>query len=110
MIEWDVAFERGETPDGRPVLLVAGEIDLAVAPRLARELEDLVGRANDVAVLDLSGVGFMDSSGIRELLRAKLLAHARDATLVLRGPSDACRNVLEVSGAWAEFEVYQADT
>ena len=104
MSEWDVVFERAER-GGRPALVVAGEIDLAVAARFAQELESLVGDTNGTGVVDLAGVGFIDSSGVRELLKAK---KAAGGELSLLTPSPSCRHVLEISGVWSEFTVLEA--
>ena len=107
MSEWDVHFERAER-GGRPALVVTGEIDLAVAGRLAQELENLVRDTNGTGLVDLSGVGFIDSSGVRELLKAKRSALAAGGELSLLSPSAPCRHVLEISGVWSEFTVLEA--
>src|SRR4029077_8616420 len=107
MSDWDVVFERSAR-DGRPVLVVAGEIDLAVAARFAQELEALVADSGGTGVVDLAGVGFIDSSGIRELLKAKQAAHTLGGDLELLSPSAPCRHVLEISGVLGEFTVQDA--
>ena len=56
-------------------------------------------------MVDLSGVGFIDSSGVRELLKAK---KAAGGELSLLTPSPSCRHVLEISGVWSEFTVLEA--
>jgi len=101
--EWDVVFERADR-GGRPALVVSGELDLAVAGRFAQELESLVGDTNGTGVVDLSGVAFIDSSGVRELLKAK---KAAGGELSLLTPSASCRHVLEISGVWTEFTVLE---
>lgn len=108
MSEYDVVFERSEQ-GGRPVLRVAGEIDLAVAARFAQELESLVKDTGGTGAVDLSGVSFIDSSGIRELLKAKRATEAPGDLLLLR-PSDFCRRVLEISGVWSDFTVLEASS
>jgi len=105
MSEWNVVFERSDR-DGRAVLAVTGEIDLAVAARFRQELETLVADSSGPAVVDLSGVGFIDSSGIRELLTARLAAQTAGGELTLLNPSTPCRRVLEVSGVLTEFTVH----
>ena len=107
MAEWDVEFEHSKADDGSPVLAIGGEIDLAVAQRLAQELDDLIGHADAAGIVDLSRVSFMDSSGVRELLKARQSAEQRNVVMILRSPSDSCKHVLQVSGAWKEFEVQQ---
>ena len=106
MGDWDVVFNRSER-DGRAVLSVSGEIDLAIAGRFAEELESLVGGNGAV---DLSAVEFIDSSGIRALLKAQGRAQAAGGDLVLLSPSPACRRVLEISGVWSNFTVLEASS
>jgi anti-anti-sigma factor len=108
MSEYDVVFERSEQ-GGRSVLRVAGEIDLAVAARFAQELESLVNDTGGTGAVDLSGVSFIDSSGIRELLKAKRATQAPGDLLLLH-PSDFCRRVLEISGVWSDFTVLEASS
>ncbi len=105
MTDWDVAFRQERGTRGEPVLAVSGEIDLAVAARFADELTNFIDESDREALVDLADVGFMDSSGVRQLLIANQAATQRGSRLVLVSPSDACRHVLEVSGAWAEFKV-----
>lgn len=107
MNDWEAVFDRTET-DAGPVLVVKGEIDLSVATRFAGALESLVDGSSSTPVVDLGGVGFIDSAGVRELLKAQRIAEERGADLVLRAPSDACRKVLQLSGLWSEFTVADA--
>lgn len=110
MNDWDLVFDRTDDDSG-PVLAVRGEIDVAVAKRLSKELESLADAANtngNRAVVDLAGVGFIDSSGVRELLKAQRRLQSAGSELVLRAPSAPCRRVLEVSGASVEFTIADA--
>jgi anti-sigma B factor antagonist len=54
------------------VIALAGELDLAGAAALERELE---GVDDPAVVVDLRGLGFMDSSGLRALAVAALRLH-----------------------------------
>jgi anti-anti-sigma factor len=108
MTEWDVDFARSELADARS-LAVSGEVDLSSAGRFAQELTSVVGDGG-TAVVDLSRVTFIDSSGVRELLAANRLATALGGQLVLTDPSAACRRVLEISGVWDEFIVRKTQT
>ena len=81
------------------VTALAGELDVAncdeIFERLKVEIADVPTRR---VVLDLSGVTFLDSSGIRMLLRAKGAAEDVGSTLVVRAPRPQALRVLEVSG------------
>jgi anti-sigma B factor antagonist len=106
MTEWDVDFARSEQADKR-ALAVTGEVDLSSAVRFGQELSSLVGDGGTVFA-DLSGVTFIDSSGVRELLTANRQAAALGGQLVLQDPSAACRRVLEISGVWDEFTIQKS--
>jgi len=85
--------------DGRTVITVRGELDLATAPALEEAL--LPGlRDGGSAVLDLRGLEFMDSTGVRVIVAAHLAAEEHGGTLtVVRTPPDgAVARVLEISG------------
>ena len=59
---------RSADLDGRPLLTVAGELDMAVTDELGTAArEHRVG--GQVLTMDLSGVTFMDSTGVGLLLR-----------------------------------------
>ena len=53
---------------GTHVLNVRGEIHLSTAPRFAQYLQEMLDRGNARIVLDLSGVEFIDSTGLSVLL------------------------------------------
>jgi len=53
---------------GTHVLDVRGEIHLSTAPRFAQCLQEMLDRGNTRIVLDLSGVEFIDSTGLSVLL------------------------------------------
>ena len=64
-----LAVERTSL-DGVDFLMVEGEIDVATAPRLIAALNDAVSQAVRSVVIDLSSVGFMDSTGLALLINA----------------------------------------
>ncbi|MEU3695097.1 anti-sigma factor antagonist [Streptomyces griseoviridis] len=56
---------------GRTVLRFHGEIDLAAADEIAPLLDRATARPGARVVLDLSGITFLDASGLRLLTRAR---------------------------------------
>jgi anti-sigma B factor antagonist len=52
------------------LLAVSGEIDIASAPRLITSLNEALGECALPVVVDLTDVGFMDSTGLALLLNA----------------------------------------
>jgi stage II sporulation protein AA (anti-sigma F factor antagonist) len=52
-------------------------------------------------VIDLAGVAFMDSTGLREILRAR----NELAAMSLRAPSDTVRRLLDITGLTDHIEI-----
>ncbi|MEO8969130.1 MAG: STAS domain-containing protein [Solirubrobacteraceae bacterium] len=102
MPESDVALEQltiERTVDGnRLVLSLAGELDLATAPALKAVLEDAQSDGLSHLVIDLSGVQFMDSTGITVLAAAQRAADENQHSLSLRRGSAQVQRVLKITG------------
>ena len=91
--------------DDEAVVALDGELDIATAPELQREIEPLWARPVKVLTVDLQGVDFMDSSGLRALNELRTAAGERDVTFALFGVQPTVRRVLDVTGMASLFEV-----
>jgi RND superfamily putative drug exporter len=82
-------------PDGEGSRLVlSGDLDMETSPRLREAIEAVEDRDGTITV-DLRGVGFIDSTGIAELVRAHRRARERQERLVVvRGPDTRVAHVL----------------
>ena len=88
----------GRDGQGRPCVRINGQIDVDTVPELEHSLT--VVTADCGIVLDLSGVDFMDCSGVNLLLRLRERAPA----VVLVAPRPMVRRILDVTGARVMFE------
>ncbi len=79
------------------VLTVGGEIDLATAPELGRAIGEVVGPGCRVC-LDLSSVAFIDSTGLRELIRALNAVEAAEGALVVIPGDGPVAKLLAITG------------
>jgi len=104
-----VELKVSSQPQGDQVIVTAsGEIDLYTAPALQAELAAVLGGGHPVrVVVDLSGVGFCDSTGMIVLLSAMKRARERGGALDLAGPQPAVRKVLQVTGLDSVFNVVE---
>lgn len=74
---------------------VHGEIDAHTAPSVATALE---ASTLDHVVIDMSGVEFVDSSGLRVLIEAHQAAADNGGSVTLSEPSASVVRLLEISG------------
>jgi anti-sigma B factor antagonist len=86
------------------VLTLVGEFDTHAALSFDRVVNDLTTSGDPKLLIDLSGVTFVDSSGLRSLVRARTKVGGKD-TLVLRGPRTATVRLLEITGLLDEFTI-----
>lgn len=86
--------------DGRCLTLrLVGELDHAAAQAVMPGIEDAVEEyLPRRCVLDLSGVSFMDSSGIAVILKTDRLLRQTGGVLALSGVPGQVRRVLDVAG------------
>lgn len=88
-------------PDG--AIQVDGDIDMAAGPQL--EVVILEHEASAPLVVDLAGVHFIDSSGLRVLLGASRRAAARNERVTLRSVGPEVARLLEITGTTEQFEI-----
>lgn len=75
-----------------------GELDLATADKLERELEAVEATDAQSIVVDLSGLRFMDSTGVRLIVNAHARSRADSNRLTLLRGTAAVQRLLELSG------------
>jgi anti-sigma B factor antagonist len=92
--------------DGRAYVTLSGELDLATAPELEQLVTERIDAGEEV-VVDLRGLEFMDSSGIRVLVAAHARAgRAGTRLFVVRPePESAVAKIVEVSGLDGELNI-----
>jgi anti-sigma B factor antagonist len=90
------------------VVALAGEVDLATVPVVEDELRRAEA-SQDLIILDLRDVSFMDSTGIRMLVAADRRNRARGAALVIVQGSPQVRRLFELSGLTRHVEALDGD-
>jgi anti-sigma B factor antagonist len=94
------AFEVRTGADG--VLWLSGELDFAEADSFVRGASANLDGQREV-VLEMSNLTFLDSSGIRAVLRFAALVP--DKGVVIRNPSGHVRKILEIAGVAEQMGV-----
>lgn len=87
------------------LITVTGEVDLYSSPELRTAILDAVPKVEDRVAIDLSGVDYMDSSGVATLVEGLKSAHKHSTAFRLVSPSDAVMSVLKLARLDSLFEV-----
>jgi anti-anti-sigma factor len=84
-----------EPGEAATVLALSGDLDMAAAPTAEARLRKAFDGAPGRVVLELSGLTFIDSSGIRLLLQAAAEARSGGVSLVITRPPMSVWRLLE---------------
>jgi anti-sigma B factor antagonist len=87
-----------ELENGAARLTVVGELDIATVPELERAARALLGSSLQELLIDISGVSFIDSSGLRLLIELSNDAGAGGWTLKLTPPPAEILTIFRISG------------
>jgi anti-sigma B factor antagonist len=91
------AIEAREPVGEIAVLALSGELDLAAAPALRERLAEARATGARGLVLDMAEVTFLDSSALREILRADAALRTDGVPLVLATVQPAVERLLELT-------------
>lgn len=88
---------KSEEKDGMGVIHVEGEIDMFSSPSLRDKLLPLFKKGVKAIIVDLSGVSFMDSSGIATLVEGLQWSKKDKKEFVLTGLGTNVLNALSLT-------------
>ncbi len=91
----EISHTRAE---GHTRVVATGRLDGTWSDHLAKALDELVRAGHDQLVLDMSGIVFVSSLGLRCLLTAYKRLKAVGGSFIVEQPTEAVREVLEMAG------------
>lgn len=80
------------------MLSLSGELDVASAGLLETSIAELCTDGAEEVLLDMDGLSFMDSTGLRSLLVSQEVCMVNDCRLVLGPLSTPVERLLELAG------------
>lgn len=93
LVRWSVSRAGDEV-----TVALVGEIDISNEAALDVALAEVVGLKPGRIAIDLAGVSYLDSSGVRCLLNVAKHAAAAGSEVVVRRPVGIVLRVLEICG------------
>lgn len=88
------------------VVELQGELDSDVTELFRNTITDIIARHKTCIVLDMSGIGFIDSQGLEQLLWSRDYCNENKRELRLAGLDENCRRILEITQLENEFDHY----
>jgi anti-sigma B factor antagonist len=83
--------------NGVATVTVHGEIDLSTVGTFSERLDDVARKNPRRLVIDLTGVDFLDSTGLHAFVRARKEL-PEDCPIILRSPRQQIARVFEITG------------
>lgn len=88
------------------LITVSGRVDSNTAPELEETLENRMGEGRHNLVLEMSGVEYLSSAGLRTLVSALRTCKKRGGDVRIAAPSERVSEVMSLAGLDALFQTY----
>lgn len=86
-----------ESRDGARIVAPVGRVDEATASEFTERLSEAAAASGGRLVVDLSGIAYMSSRGLRALTLAQRKGSEAGSTIVLARPNETMREILAIS-------------
>lgn len=93
-------------PNNIQLLEIVGRVDDEHALSMTLDIANALARGQTQILLDLSGVQFMNSAGLRELVDAWKQVQRAGGRLILVNPSEQVRKLLDLVGLDSVLEIH----
>jgi anti-sigma B factor antagonist len=94
----------------RERLALSGELDVVTSPGLDAAVERLLAGRIESLVIDLRGVTFMDSSGLRTVLTAWDSCREADCEFLLIPDTGACMRLFQITGVLDDLPLWEPES
>ena len=95
--------------EGAVVLSVDGRIDASTAPQLEEELSNMIQQGEENILLNLAGVSYISSGGLRVLLKTNKELHKNGGNLILCSLNTDVHKVIKLAGFTSIFTIYSSE-
>ena len=104
VLRWPLRIDE-ERHDGALVLILAGRLGTASAPQFDAKVAEAVLRGDRRLVIDLKGVDYVSSAGLKALATAAGACAEARGSLALCGLAEPVRIALDLGGLLADLLV-----
>ncbi len=106
----NLRVETRKPREGVAVIALSGEVDVYTSPRVKQEIVDLLNAGTTKLVVDLSGVEYLDSTGLGVLIGGLKRARERDGDLKLVCDNLRILRIFEITGLTKIFDIYRNES
>ncbi len=103
MADSDLAVATQERDAQTMLVTLQGEVDAASSGALRSGVKDALAGGYKKVVLDMTGVSFIDSAGLRVLIDSQKLAENTGASVTIDQASEVVKRLLEMTALTDRF-------
>jgi len=89
-----------------PVVSVKGRIDAVTAPEFEKNLSDLITAGDKTLLVNLSGLEYISSAGLRSILATAKRLKAENGRIIFAGLQGPVEEVFKISGFHSIFTIF----
>ena len=106
----NLRVETRSVREGVAVIALSGEADVYTSPRIKQEIVDLLNNGVTRLVVDLTGVEYLDSTGLGVLIGGLKRARERDGDLKLICDNVRILRIFEITGLTKIFDIHRSES
>jgi len=105
----NLRVETRSPREGVAVIALSGEADVYTSPRVKQEIVDLLNSGTTKLVVDLTGVEYLDSTGLGVLIGGLKRAREREGDLKLICDNVRILRIFEITGLTKIFDIHRSE-
>jgi anti-sigma B factor antagonist len=105
----NLRVETRNPREGVAIIALSGEVDVYTSPRVKQEIVDLLNGGTTKLIVDLSGVEYLDSTGLGVLIGGLKRARERDGDLKLLCDNPRILRIFEITGLTKIFDIHRTE-
>jgi anti-sigma B factor antagonist len=105
----NLRVETRNPREGVAIIALSGEVDVYTSPRVKQEIVDLLNGGTTKLIVDLSGVEYLDSTGLGVLIGGLKRARERDGDLKLLCDNPRILRIFEITGLTKIFDIQRTE-
>jgi anti-anti-sigma factor len=94
---------------GAMVVSVKGRVDAVTAPEFEKGLSALMAGGDHLLVLNLNGLEYISSAGLRSILITAKQLKAKDGKMLFAGLKGPVKDVFKISGFGSLFKIFETE-
>lgn len=91
------------------VVSVSGRIDAITAPDFEKSLEELITAGEKSILINLSGLGYISSAGLRSILSSAKKLKGLSGEIMFTGLQGPVEEVFQISGFKSIFKIFSSE-